>query len=138
MSLRLRSDEATTPRRKHSILKMLAFTAGIMVAVFVVVSIVSTNISISNYEQQYEDLVAQTSAVEDSNDEIRRYLDEDADMDEYIEDMARSKLDFAKPDERVYYCAGFWQIPKDLRGGKQLNIQAAASKLPLFSHFVDL
>ena len=54
-------------------------------------------------EQQYEDLVAQTSAVEDSNDEIRRYLDEDADMDEYIEDMARSKLDFAKPDERVYY-----------------------------------
>ena len=54
-------------------------------------------------EQQYEDLVAQTSAVEDSNDEIRRYLDEDADMDEYIEDMARSKLDFAMPDERVYY-----------------------------------
>lgn len=103
MSLRLRSDEATTRRRRHSILKMLAFTAGIMVAVFVVVSIVSTNISISNYEQQYEDLVAQTSAVEDSNDEIRRYLDEDADMDEYIEDMARSKLDFAKPDERVYY-----------------------------------
>ena len=95
MSLRLRSYEATTPRRKHSILKMLAFTAGIMVAVFVVVSIVSTNISISNYEQQYEDLVAQTSAVEDSN--------EDADMDEYIEDMARSKLDFAMPDERVYY-----------------------------------
>ena len=90
MSLRLRSYEATTPRRKHSILKMLAFTAGIMVAVFVVVSIVS-------------DLVAQTSAVEDSNDEIRRYLDEDADMDEYIEDMARSKLDFAMPDERVYY-----------------------------------
>lgn len=82
---------------------MLAFTAGIMVAVFVVVSIVSTNISISNYEQQYEDLVAQTSAVEDSNDEIRRYLDEDADMNEYIEDMARSKLDFAMPDERVYY-----------------------------------
>lgn len=103
MSLRLRSYEATTPRRKHSILKMLAFTAGIMVAVFVVVSIVSTNISISNYEQQYEDLVAQTSAVEDSNDEIRRYLDEDADMDEYIKDMARSKLDFAMPDERVYY-----------------------------------
>ena len=86
---------------------MLAFTAGIMVAVFVVVSIVSTNISISNYEQQYEDLVAQTSAVEDSNDEIRRYLDEDADMDEYIEDMARSKLDFAMPDERVYYVVPF-------------------------------
>ena len=103
MSLRLRSDEATTPRKRHSILKMLAFTACVMVAVFVVASIVSTNISISSYEQQYEDIVAQTSAVEDSNDEIRRYLDENADLDEYIEDMARSKLDFVKPDERVYY-----------------------------------
>lgn len=73
---------------------MLAFTAGIMVAVFVVVSIVSTNISISNYEQQYEDLVAQTSAVEDSNDEIRRYLDEDADMDEYIEEIGAQQAGF--------------------------------------------
>lgn len=113
MSLRLRSYEATTPRRKHSILKMLAFTAGIMVAVFVVVSIVSTNISISNYEQQYEDLVAQTSAVEDSNDEIRRYLDEDADMDEYIEDMARASWFRYAGRTCLLRCAGFWQIQKD-------------------------
>lgn len=103
MSLKLRSNEATTPGKKHSILRLLALTAGVLVAIFVVVSIVSTNITINNYEQQYEDLVAQTSAMEDSNDEIRRYLDENVDLDEYIEDMARNKLDFAKPDERVYY-----------------------------------
>ena len=46
MSLRLRSYEATTPRRKHSILKMLAFTAGIMVAVFVVVSVSYTHLTL--------------------------------------------------------------------------------------------
>lgn len=113
MSLKLRSDEATTPGKKHSILRLLALTAGVLVAIFVVVSIVSTNITINNYEQQYEDLVAQTSAMEDSNDEIRRYLDENVDLDEYIEDMARNKLDFAKPDERVYYV-----VPDSGRSGK--------------------
>ena len=74
-----------------------------MLAVFVVFSIVSSNIKINEYQQQYDDLVAQTAAVEDSNDELQRYLDEDADLDEYIENMARDKLDLARPDERVYY-----------------------------------
>lgn len=103
MSFKLRSDEATTPRKKHRVLRTVVFAACVLGVVFVVSNIISTNISIANYQQQYDELVAQTSAVEDSNDEIRRYLDENADMDEYIEDMARSKLDFAKPDERVYY-----------------------------------
>lgn len=103
MSFRLRSGEATTPRKKHRVLRAVVFTACVMGVVYVVSSIITTNISIGNYKQQYDELVAQTSAVEDSNDEIRRYLDENADMDEYIEDMARTKLDFAKPDERVYY-----------------------------------
>lgn len=103
MSLKLRSQEATTPRRKRSFVGLLAFVSCVLGVVFFVVSMVSSNMKISQYQQQYDELVAQTSAVEDSNDEIRRYLDENADMDEYIEDMARNKLDFAKPDERVYY-----------------------------------
>lgn len=103
MSFRLRSEEATMPKRRNGLIRLVAFAAGILLAVFVVVSIVSSNIKINEYESQYNDLVAQTEAVKDSNDEIRRYLDEGADMDEYIEDMARDKLDYARPDERVYY-----------------------------------
>lgn len=103
MSLKLRSDEAAAPKRRSGFVRVAAFSAFILLAVFVVVSIVSSNMKISDYQAQYEELVAQTSAVEDSNDEIRRYLDEDADMDEYIENMARDKLDYARPDERVYY-----------------------------------
>ena len=41
--------------------------------------------------------------MQDSNAKISRYLEENADMDDYIEDMARDKLDYARPDERVYY-----------------------------------
>lgn len=103
MSLKLRSDEASIPRRRSGFVRVAAFSAFIIIGLFVVVSIVSSNMKINDYKKQYDDLVAQTEAVEDSNDEIRRYLDEDADMSEYIENMARDKLDFARPDERVYY-----------------------------------
>ena len=102
MSLKLRSDEASIPRRRSGFVRVAAFSAFIIIGLFVVVSIVSSNMKINDYQKQYDDLVAQTEAV-DSNDEIRRYLDEDADMSEYIENMARDKLDFARPDERVYY-----------------------------------
>lgn len=103
MSLKLRSDEASTPKRHGGFVRFAAFAACIVLAVFVVVSVVSSNMKLNEYEQQYEQLVAETASVQDSNDEIRRYLEENADLDEYIENMAREKLDFARPDERVYY-----------------------------------
>ncbi len=103
MSLKLRSDEAQTPKKRSGIVRIAAFAACILMAGYVVFSVVSTNITINEYEQKYNELVEQTDAVKDQNDELRRYLDDDADLDEYIENMARSKLDFARPDERVYY-----------------------------------
>ncbi len=103
MSLKLRSDEASTPKKCGGFVKFAAFTACIVLAVFVVVSVVSSNMKINEYEQQYEQLLAETASVQDSNDEISRFLEENADMDEYIENKAREKLDFAHPDERVYY-----------------------------------
>lgn len=103
MSLKLRSDEASTPRKRRGFVHIAAFSAFILLAVFVVVSIVSSNMKINDYQKQYDELVAQTEAVQDSNDEISRYLEEDADLSEYIENMARDKLQYARPDERVYY-----------------------------------
>lgn len=103
MSSMLRSREATMPKNRSGIITIAAFAAGVLLAGYAVFSIVSSNIKINEYEQQYNELLAQTEAVNDSNDEISRYLEEGADMDKYIEDMARNKLDYARPDERVYY-----------------------------------
>lgn len=103
MSFMPGSREATTPKKRSGFITIAALAAGVLLAGYAVFSIVSSNIKINEYEQQYNELVAQTQAVQDSNDEIRRYLEEGADMDEYIEDMARNKLDYARPDERVYY-----------------------------------
>lgn len=103
MSFVPRSKEAAMPKKRSGIITIAAFTAGILLAGYAVFSIVSSNMKINEYEQQYNDLVAQTEAVQDANAEISRYLEEGADMDKYIENMARDKLDYARPDERVYY-----------------------------------
>lgn len=70
MSLKLRSDEASIPKRRSGFVRAAAFSAFIIIGLFVVVSIVSSNMKINDYQKQYDDLVAQTEAVEDSNDEI--------------------------------------------------------------------
>lgn len=91
------------PKKRSGFVRIAAFSAVIIMGLFVVVSIVSSNMKISEYQKQLDELVAQTQAVEDSNAEISRYLEEDADLSEYIENAARDKLDYARSDERVYY-----------------------------------
>ncbi|MBP1543544.1 MAG: septum formation initiator family protein [Oscillospiraceae bacterium] len=82
---------------------MSAYIAGIILIGFIVFSIISTNMKINESKAQYNELVTQTNNVLEENASIERYLGEDANMDQYIEDIARDKLDFATPDERVYY-----------------------------------
>ncbi len=103
MSFKLVSNEARDGGRKNGFVKICAYVAGTILIGFIVFSIVSTNIKINNSKNEYNELVAQTNAVLEDNASIERYLGENADMDDYIEEIARDKLDFATPDERVYY-----------------------------------
>jgi len=81
----------------------LAYTALAVLAIFIAYSIISDNIKIREYSEQYESLTQQTNSTLEENAQIERYLEDDANLDEYIEDIARDKLDFASPDERIYY-----------------------------------
>ena len=103
MSLKLRLDEARENVSNHGFLKILASVACLILVGFIVFSIISTNMQINANKQKYEELIAQTNAVMEENASISRFLDDGADMDQYIEEIARDKLDFANPDERVYY-----------------------------------
>lgn len=91
------------PKRQNGFTMFIASVAALLLSGYAIFSIVSSNIKISQYEQQMAELDAQTESIQDSNDQIRRYLEEGADLDEYIEDMARDRLGYAKPDERIYY-----------------------------------
>lgn len=103
MSFRLVSGEVKEPSKRNGLVRMSAYIAGVILIGFIVFSIISTNMKINESKAQYNELVTQTNNVLEENASIERYLGEDANMDQYIEDIARDKLDFATPDERVYY-----------------------------------
>lgn len=103
MSLKLRSEKARENKKNHGLVRLLAGAAIIVVAVYVVYSIISNNIAIRDNMKRYNELVAETNAILAKNEQIEGYLQNDADLDNYITDMARDKLDFAKSDERIYY-----------------------------------
>ena len=90
--------------KKHrGLVSLLAAVAVLVVAVFVIYTIIADNISIRDNLQKYDQLVAETNAINAKNEQINGYLTDDAALDEYIEEIARDKLDFANPNERIYY-----------------------------------
>ncbi|MDE7192745.1 MAG: septum formation initiator family protein [Oscillospiraceae bacterium] len=103
MSFKLRSQEARETRKKHGFVSILARIAVAIVSVAIVYIIINDQIQINEYNAQYEELLEKTNQTLEENAEISRYLDDDANLDEYIESIAREKLDFANPDERIYY-----------------------------------
>ena len=102
MSFKLRSEEVRE-KKPHGFVKTLVYIAGTILVGFIVFSVISTNMQINEDKQKYEELVQQIDAVNEENASIQRYLEAGANMDEYIEEIARDKLNFANPDERVYY-----------------------------------
>ncbi len=102
MSFTLKSTEANE-KKNGGFVKALVYIAGTILIGFIVFSIITTNMQIAENKQKYQQLVDQTDIVLEENASIERYLGDDANMDEYIEEMARDKLDYANPDERVYY-----------------------------------
>ncbi len=103
MSLKQKLEEPHEAKKKHGLVTLFAYSAGALLLGYIVFSIISTNLQINNYRSEYDNLTSEIASVKDSNEEIQRYLEEDADLDEYIERIARDKLDYANPDERVYY-----------------------------------
>ncbi len=104
MSLKLKSQEAREVKHnKYGFVRLLACAAILVTAVYVVVSIISSKISIRDNMEKYDELVAQTNAVKEDNERISGYLENDSNLDEYIENIARERLDYANADERIYY-----------------------------------
>jgi len=90
-------------KKRHGFVRILAVAALSVIAVYVVYSIINDSIDIRENERQYEELKNQTESVEEQNEQIQAYLNDDTYLDKYIEEMARDKLDYANSDERIYY-----------------------------------
>ena len=103
MSLKQPSGKVRENYKRHGFIRFLAFAAVIVAVVFVGYTIISDNISIRENEQKLQELTAQTEAMEAKNEQITGYLENDKNLEAYIEEIARDKLDFANGDERIFY-----------------------------------
>lgn len=73
----------------------------VAVAGYLVYSIISARIDIANANAEYREVKAKKEAVERLNAEYKSLL-ESCGSDSYIERIAREKLDYVYPNERVY------------------------------------
>ncbi|MCM1165702.1 MAG: septum formation initiator family protein [Lachnospiraceae bacterium] len=103
MSLKPGLQEARENKKRHGLVRFLAGAAVLVAAVYVAYSIISDKIAINRNMERYEQLVAETNAVKARSEQIDGYLKSNESLDEYIEEIARDKLDFANADERIYY-----------------------------------
>ena len=102
MSLKQGSEKAREKKR-HGLVNVLAFAALIVMIVYVGFSIISNNIQIRNNKQQLQELTEQTNAMKAKNEQITGYLENNKNLEAYIEEIARDKLDFANGEERIFY-----------------------------------
>lgn len=103
MSFKLRSNEARENKKRHGFIYFLAMAAILVFAGFAVLSVVRDQIAIRENTEKLNKLIAETKAIEENNEQIAAYLEDEDKLNEYIENMARDKLDYANADERIYY-----------------------------------
>lgn len=97
------SGEVCNSPKKHRLFRILVGAALLVIACFVVYVLVSDMMQIQKDNETYNKLVNQTNAVNEQNAQIANYLENDENLKEYIEEIAREKLDYANPNERIYY-----------------------------------
>lgn len=95
--------EKVSEKKRNGLVRILAFSALVVMIVYVGFSIISNNIQIRNNKQRLEELTEQTNAMKARNEQITGYLENNKNLEAYIEEIARDKLDFANGDERIFY-----------------------------------
>ena len=79
--------------------------AVITFCIYIVVVLFNLQIQLKEKRLELERLNAQIAVEEEIKTENQRFINSE-DKEEYIERMARDKLGFARPDERVFYNIG--------------------------------
>ena len=75
----------------------------LIIAGYAVFLLISTQVQIQNKKSEYESVHAKLLEYQDANEKLERYLQTDEYIAEYMESIARGKLSYAHPRERIYY-----------------------------------
>lgn len=84
--------------------KVMLILAPLLITALVicVYNFISIQVEISQKKEELAKLTAQVTEVENDNKMLGRYSEDSYKVD-YIETIARDKLGYAKPEERIYY-----------------------------------
>jgi cell division protein DivIC len=91
-----RADRAKINRQKLLILLLICL------CVYMIISIISTEMSIYTQQKTLTELQTQISEQQTENDELSRIVEGDGVSEEYIERIAREKLGYAGVNEKVF------------------------------------
>ena len=81
----------------------------IIIAIFLiyfVVTLISQQKTLNQYSKNYEDLTSQIEKQKEYNEQLSKKK-QDIESTDFIEDMAREKLDMYLPNEKVYMDTGY-------------------------------
>ncbi len=89
-------------KKNRKILKILLILA---IAIYVIFVFINQQKTLNEYSKKSEELQQQIADEENNNQELNQKKD-DVNSLEFIEEMAREKLDMYHPNERVYMDQG--------------------------------
>ncbi len=88
-------------KQKTSFALIMFFAFSLVVSAYFISVIINTQLDISAKEKELLNMQTQVLAQEVENEELQRALENDSE-EAYIERVAREKLGYFLPDERVY------------------------------------
>lgn len=97
----MKTNKKKNPRKKQKFSFILSIGL-LLVAGYFVISLVNVRMDIKEREKTAEDLQAQYEEQLAENARLQTVAD-GGNKDEYIERIAREKLGYVMPDEKVYY-----------------------------------
>lgn len=93
--------ETKGKKRKGSVYRLLLRLAVAGAAVYLLVTFVSGQMQVTEKQRQLVEINALVERQAEQNAELERLM-ESGDEDAYVERVAREKLGYARPDERVF------------------------------------
>ena len=80
---------------------LIAKLAVVVMSAYLLVSLISGQLQVSQKRAQLEEMSAKVEVLAQQNAELERLMSTD-DENAYIERMAREKLGYARPEERIF------------------------------------
>jgi cell division protein FtsB len=100
MSSKETSGAQARPVKRESFIPYFIF---VLIALYALHLLISTRTEIREKESELEAIQVRLSEVHAANEQLERFLRADEYLAEYMESIARGRLSFAHPRERIYY-----------------------------------